>query len=219
MTPCAAERAPSRSGLVAVGLRAQELLDLGHEVAGGRPPGARRSGRRPPSRRGGPRARPRPAAGTPGCARRARADRDRGCTSRRAGRAARGSRAATASPTTYCGTCAHRPAPGIPASPSARSTTVCSPVGPGVVGPERHQLLRERTLGRGRGARPRPCGATPARECRRASTAWRTPEPARGVDDRSTRPSATAATAPDRGPARRRGRRPRDHPRSDRTRT
>ena len=33
-------------------------------------------------------------------------------------------------PETYCGTCAHRPALRTPASPSARCTIVCSPVGP-----------------------------------------------------------------------------------------
>ena len=105
--------------------------------------------------------------------------------SRRGGEQAREPRAATATPTTYCGTCAHSPAHGSRASPSARCTIVCSPVGPHVA-----PCAAARAPARANDASPSRAPG-PRRRCETsagiagdACTPRATPSRSRGVDDR-----------------------------------
>ena len=154
-----------------------------------------------------------PARGTPGCVRRARGDRDRGCTPRPAGRAARGPRAATASPT--------RTAAPAPRARAGNAGVAERALHDGlqagrarVVGAQRHELLRERALRRRRVHRPRPCGATRATGIPPSVTRLPHAEPARAA---STTADATV------GPAQRRLRPVHEHdvapgPRGRRTR-
>ena len=169
-----------------VRLRAQELLDLGDEVAG-----RRVLSRSMPvddllARRAGPRARLRRAPGTPRLrASSARRSRSSAVRPRPAARAARGPRAATASPTTYCGTCTQRPAHGMPASPERAL----------------HDRLQPGRAARSRGAAAR----APARA--NAASRWRAPGRGRRCDTSAGMPAERVRLA-----RRRAGARPRRSP-------